>query len=134
MSNSNFARISITLPRELLAAADRAARRLDRSRSWVVAEAVRRYMARDVAELPQRGRAAQAVTEGAAVPYATGLGAYRSAQLEADLALTPEQRVREAEQTARVAELTKPRRRGHHLQLFDQYEDYLDWKRRELTP
>lgn len=36
-----YARIAITLPRELLVAADRRARELDRSRSWVIAEAIR---------------------------------------------------------------------------------------------
>jgi hypothetical protein len=39
-----LARISITIPRELLAEADGAARQLDRSRSWIVADAVRRYL------------------------------------------------------------------------------------------
>ncbi|MGH7528616.1 MAG: ribbon-helix-helix domain-containing protein, partial [Gemmatimonadales bacterium] len=39
----SYARVSITLPREVLAAADRHARELDRPRSWVIAEAVRSY-------------------------------------------------------------------------------------------
>jgi hypothetical protein len=64
-------------------------------------------------------------------PYAAGLGASRLAQLVADLALTPEQRVLEAERTARAAE---ERRRAAGRQVwirsFDRYEDYLDWKRR----
>ncbi|MBA3498014.1 MAG: ribbon-helix-helix protein, CopG family, partial [Gemmatimonadales bacterium] len=34
-----YARISITLPREVLAAADSQAKALDRPRSWVIAEA-----------------------------------------------------------------------------------------------
>ena len=38
-----FARISITLPARVLATADKLAKRLDRSRSWVVAEAIRRF-------------------------------------------------------------------------------------------
>ena len=38
-----YARISITLPAEDLAAADRLAAQQDRSRSWIVAEAIRRY-------------------------------------------------------------------------------------------
>lgn len=63
---------------------------------------------------------------------ASGLGEYRRAQLIADLRLTPEERVRAAEATARVSELLRPARRGEVLQ-FENYEDYLDWKeRREL--
>ena len=39
-----FARSAITLPAEEFAAADRLAAAQDRSRSWIVAEAVRRYV------------------------------------------------------------------------------------------
>ncbi len=40
---SPYARVSITLPREVLAAGDRLARAADRPRSWVIAEAIRIY-------------------------------------------------------------------------------------------
>ena len=40
-----FARIAITLPPETLRAADELAARHDRSRSWIVAEAIRQYAA-----------------------------------------------------------------------------------------
>jgi hypothetical protein len=122
-----IARISVTLPRDVLAAADRCARELDRSRSWVVAEALRRYLA---------GRPPGAVREPAAPPYGTpGLGSSRLAQLQADLALTPEQRVREAESTARVAELAPRAGAVNRVLSFDRYEDYLEWKRfGDLTP
>jgi hypothetical protein len=43
MSSPQYSRISITLPPETLAAADGLARALDRPRSWVVAEAIRRF-------------------------------------------------------------------------------------------
>src|SRR5439155_559777 len=43
-----FTRISITLPRDVLAAADRRARALDRSRSWLIVEALRAYLATPV--------------------------------------------------------------------------------------
>ena len=119
-----LARITITLARDLLAAADRRAKELQRSRSWVVAEALRRYLARP-----------SAVREQVAGPHepspAGALGNYRRAQLEADLALTPEQRVREAERTARVPELAGRKRPGHRVLIFDRYEDYLEWKRWE---
>lgn len=121
-------RISITLPRDLLAAADRRAQALDRPRSWVVVEALREYLGRPAGAVGGR------VREPEPPAYATGLGEQRLKQLEADLALTPERRVVVAEQTARLAELV---RRGgpkpSQLIQFDRYEDYLEWKRREAT-
>lgn len=118
---SAIARVTITLPAELLAAADARARQLDRSRSWVVAEAVRAYLARSV------------VREPTTHPYRSlpGLGEYRLQQLQADLALTPEQRVREAERTAREADVAHGVPRGRGVRCFDRFEDYLEWKRRE---
>lgn len=76
-----YARIAVTLPAHDLAAADQLARTHDRSRSWIIAEAVRRYIAS---------------TE---TPPSPGLGPYRLDQLTRDLALTPEQRVRAGERT-----------------------------------
>ncbi len=95
MSDSKpYARISITLPEQDLAAADALAASLDRPRSWVIAEAIRRYAA------------------GAGTPHhADDLGVARRTQLLRDLALTPEQRVHEADATARLAEqVQEPRR------------------------
>jgi len=43
--SKRYARIAITLPEQDLAAADRMALAKDRSRSWIVAEAIRRYAA-----------------------------------------------------------------------------------------
>jgi hypothetical protein len=59
------------------------------------------------------------------------LGEARLTQLEADLQLSPEERVRLAEQTARVSTLIRPQRRGTRFQSFDRYEDYLAYKREE---
>jgi hypothetical protein len=120
-----FTRISITLPRDVLTAADRRARALDRSRSWLIVEAIRAYLA---------GSASQ-VREPAATPYgvtAPGLGPLRLAQLESDLRLTPERRIRAAEETARLGERVRGTRgRPHRVLSFDRYEDYVDWKRKE---
>jgi hypothetical protein len=118
---STLVRVTVTLPREVLAAADARAAQLDRSRSWVVAEALRAYVTRAV------------VREPVSHPYESrpGLGEYRLQQLAADLALTPEQRVREAEKTAREIELVRGISPGRGVRFFDQYEDYLQWKRRE---
>ena len=125
-------RISITVPRALAAAADRRARDLERSRSWVVSEALRRYLA-----AVGRGRhegawstAVPGASPESGAPVMRDVGDYRRGQLEADLGLTPEGRVRQAEETARVGELAG---RGHgprqYVLTFDRYEDYLEWKR-----
>lgn len=123
-----YARIAITLPQDVLAAADRLAKELDRSRSWVIAEAVRRYAARSGAvSAPDRVREAQSAPYGPV----SGLGESRLAQLRADLELTPEERVKAAEDTARTTD--RPLRGGPagRLILFDRYEDYLEWKKRD---
>jgi hypothetical protein len=113
-------RITITIPRDLVEAADERARDLDRSRSWVLVEALRQYL-----------RAPAGVSEPA-VAYRTRLGSYRTRQLRADLRLTPEQRVREAERTARSVPPAHYRRRDQIL-TFDSFEAYLDWKRDEAA-
>lgn len=115
-----FARIAITLPEKDLASADSLALRHDRSRSWIVAEAIRRYAADD-STAPE-------------VQAENGLGESRRAQLIRDLALTPEARVRAGEETARLTEL-RSKSRTHLLVAFDRYEDFLEWKRsRDLLP
>jgi hypothetical protein len=119
-----FTRISITLPRDVLTAADRRARALDRSRSWLIVEAIRAYLA----ESPSQVREPTP-------PYGVtspGLGPLRLAQLESDLRLTPERRIRAAEESARLGELVrKSHGRRHQVLSFDRYEDYVAWKRTE---
>lgn len=118
-------RISITIPEELLAAADRRAAALDCSRSRLVCEALREHLS--TARLP-----AWTVSEPR-VDYASGLSPGRLEQLEADLALTPEERVRAAEQTALVAELRGPPPQRDRVIGFDRVEDFLAWERREMV-
>ena len=91
-----FSRITITVPRDVLRQADARARDLDRSRSWVVAQALRAFLRTppSAPELPA---------------YLPGLGESRLAQLEADLAETPEARVRAADETLRVSVLVRER-------------------------
>src|SRR2546425_12954305 len=119
-----FTRISITLPREVLAAADRRARGLDRSRSWLIVEAIRVYLA---------GSPSQ-VRESAATPYGVpspGLGPLRLAQLESDLRLTPERRIRAAEETARLrGGGPGAGGRAHPVLSFGRDEGYVGWKRK----
>lgn len=119
-------RISITIPRQLVADLDRLAPKLDRSRSWLVAEAVRQYLARSEEE----GASAQRVREVTRDSYVEhGPGEYRIAQLEADLRLTPEERVREAEATASLAETTRREWDWQGVLVFERYEDYMAWER-----
>lgn len=97
-----------------------------------MAEAVRRYVA--LAEESSAGADSPASLRGTASlpPTAIGLGAARLDQLHRDMALTPEARIREAEETVR---LTTVRQKGRPSQLlmFDRFEDYLEWKRRDLA-
>lgn len=123
-------RITITIAKSLVREVDRLARQLDRSRSWVVSDAVRRYVAAAVPAVSGE----RSVREPERRPYGvvSGLGPSRQTQLEADLTLTPEERVKAAEQTARVPDLVGPApSRRDRILFFDSYEDYLDWKRRE---
>ena len=116
-------RISITLPRDVLQGADRRARQLDRSRSWVIVEALRTYLA----------ASGSSARESAPAPYgvtAPGLGPQRLAQLESDLRLTPEERIRAAEETARLGtRVGRAPARANRLISFDSYQDYVEWKR-----
>jgi len=119
-----FTRISITLPRDVLTAADRRARALDRSRSWLIVEAIRAYLA----ESPSQVRE-PTPSYGVTSP---GLGPLRLAQLESDFRLTPERRIRAAEESARLGELVrKSHGRRHQVLSFYRYEDYVAWKRTE---
>lgn len=106
-----YARIAITLPHNDLAAADRLAAQHDRSRSWIVAEAIRRYAAEEEEE---------------AGTSASPLGKSRTIQLRADAGLSPNQRVAEADEVATVGPppgaITAPR-------MFNSFDAFLAWRR-----
>jgi len=124
-----IARISITIPADVLKLADQLASQMDRSRSWVVGEAVRRFGA----ATPPAGTAA-VVREIAAAPYVArrpGLGDQRLVQLRSDMALSVDERVKAAEESNRLDRELRPVCRGARLTFFDRFEDYLDWKRYE---
>jgi predicted transcriptional regulator len=114
---SKLTRITITLPRDLVAAADARAQRLDRSRSWVLVEALRAY-------LPPAG-----VQEPVHAYGAGEVATARRRLLIADLQLSPAERLHQAEDIARLAQTAK--RRGRRAQVigFDSYEDYDQWKK-----
>jgi hypothetical protein len=110
-----YARISITLPREVLAAADSQAKALDRPRSWIIAEAIRSY---------RGGPASQPVAPAGAVEVA----AARRRHLLADLDLTPEERLRQAAALLRLAPRSGQSRRTQIIG-FDSHEDFATWKK-----
>lgn len=119
-----LARISITLPRDLVAAADRRARELDRSRSWVVAEAVRDYLGRPGGAVRELN-----VDYGAPVDAAREVAEARRRHLLADLKLEPAERLRRAEELVRLAWKVHGRRRRPQVIGFDSYEDFYVWKK-----
>ncbi len=109
MSAPKYARIAITLPPDDLAAADRLAAAHDRSRSWIVAEALRQYVAR--------------------ADSSAALGASRHAQVVRDLQHTAEARIRDAEQREVLSvdpehadSLETPLR-------FASYDEFAAWRR-----
>ena len=133
--SKHYARIAITLPEKDLQAADRLARAQDRSRSWVIAEAVRRFASQQAAGGPEGGAPSRVAeptsgssgSSGSSGTPVAGLGSYRLDQLQRDMKLTPEQRVLAAEETLHQVGPLRPRR--HHVLAFDRYEDFLDWKK-----
>lgn len=125
-----YSRISITLPKNVLAAADKRARELDRPRSWVVAEALRAYLGSALAGGPSPGR----VSEASEIVYAAReVAEARARHLAAELKLSPEERLRRAEQLGRLAR--QAQRRGPRQQIigFDTYEDFYEWKKARLV-
>jgi ribbon-helix-helix CopG family protein len=121
-----YARIAITLPKDLVAAADRRARELDRSRSRVIAEALRTYLATSHRAAPPAH-----VREAVTPAYGSdAIGSARRAQLERDLARSPAERLRIAEEAARTARtISRGRGRRHQVIGFDSYDDFYEWKK-----
>ncbi len=131
-----LARISVTVPGSLVAAADRRARELERSRSWVVAEALRRHLQSDydVDRTASADQSAEprrrAVREAAPHPYAEAeVAEARRRHLAAELALSPAARLHRAEELGRLALQSQGRGRRQQIIGFDSYEDYYQWKR-----
>lgn len=122
-----LARISITLPRAVVADADRRAAELDRSRSWVVVEALRAY-------LTQRAGGGNRVAEDTPPPYEVRQVAdARRRHLEADLSLPPAERLHRAEDLGRLARRARGTPRRQQIIGFDSYEDFHEWKKGRLA-
>ena len=115
-------RISITLPKDVLVAADKRARQVDRSRSWLIVEAIRAYLA---------APASAAVREADAPAYAVReVADARRRHLLADLQRSPAERLRRVEDLVRLARQVRPRRRPRQQVIgFDSYEDFYEWKK-----
>ena len=105
-----YARIAITLPAPDLAAADRLAAELDRSRSWIIAESVRRY-----------------VSEANTIASAIRVGPSRAEQLRRDLALTATERVLDAETVAVARGSASPD--SEQPRIFPSYGAFEVWRR-----
>jgi len=117
-----ISRISITIPADVLRLANQMASQLDRSRSWVMGEAVRRMA---------QASSNSVVREPIANPYAgheAEMETARLRRLKADLATTPEQRLRDAEELVRLGRMVRPSRNRSQIIGFDSYEDYDRWK------
>jgi hypothetical protein len=129
-----YARIAITLPKHLVAAADRRARELDRSRSRVIAEALRAYLTAPAAP-PAPPATPSQVREAVRPAYGSdAVGSARRAQLERDLARTPAERLRIAEEATRTARALRPARGCRHQIIgFDSYQDFYEWKKSQLA-
>ena len=136
MNDMALARVTVTVPAALLKEADRRANALDRSRSWVVAEALRRLLAgRDDAggaggggggaRVPAMGR------EDAPAPHAApaaDIARARLRHLEAELALPPAARLERAEELGRLARSRQRRGRRQQVIGFESWDDYDLWK------
>jgi hypothetical protein len=125
-----LARISITVAKALVAAADRRARALGRSRSWVIAQALRESLAVATASPPAERPPLGRVAEAGAPPYAAReVAEARHRRLVSELALPPRERLRQAEELASLAEAARPSGRRLQVLGFDSYEDYYEWKK-----
>ncbi len=116
-------RISITLPKDVLEAADKRARAVDRSRSWVIVEAARAYLA---------APASSRVRDAAVPAYAAvqEVADARRQHLLADLKRSPAERLRRVEELGRLARQVRPRRAPREQVIgFDSYEDFYEWKK-----
>src|SRR5574341_251016 len=121
-----YVRVSITLPRDLATAVDKRARALDRSRSWLVAHALRQYLSASVATPTSPDR----VREPPPPVYATReVAEARTRHLAAEMQLPAEERLLRAEQLGQLARQAQRRGRRHQIIAFETYEDFYEWKK-----
>jgi hypothetical protein len=126
MKRPRIARISMTLPADLLRQTDQEAKRLGRSRSWVIAEALRRMQAGTGAA---PGLVREATTASPYLAVHEEMEVARDRRLRAALALSPAERLRQASELLRLARAVRPARSRTQVIAFDTFEDYWLWKR-----
>lgn len=107
MTKPQLERVTITIPQPLLAAADDLAARLDRSRSWIVAEAVRRLVSSESVITPletplPRPVAVAPTSSPKAAPTPSWLP-----RLSKAVSLTPAARLKAAEDRSHPARLVE---------------------------
>lgn len=128
MTRQKIERISITLPADVLRLADREAKRLNRPRSWVIAEALRGYQSTIDGPVAH----ADTVRESVSSPYgavAGDLAEGKDRRLRLALSWTPAERLRRAEQLVRLARAVRPRRERKQIVAFETFEEFWQWKR-----
>jgi hypothetical protein len=128
MKRPRIARISMTLPADLLRQTDQEAKRLGRSRSWVIAEALRRMQAGTGAGAGP-GLVREATTASPYVAVQEEMEVARDRRLRAALALSPGERLRQANELLRLARAVRPARNRTQVIAFDTFEDFWLWKR-----
>lgn len=118
-------RISMTIPGDVLRQADRLARQWSRSRSWVISEAIRQLEGK-----PGTSPAPSLVAEPGALEYATTAIAHaRTDQLRRNLALSPAERLRQADSLVNLARAVRRRSARRQVIGFDSLEDFAQWKK-----
>lgn len=121
-SRAQLARTSITLPQRELSTADRLAAALDRSRSWVFAEAIRRWGAKAPGPDPSPAvRPAEPTTPpGPDLPPAV--------DLKTALQLSDTARLQKSQELTARFRRAHPRAGRMQIIAFESQEDFLAWK------
>ncbi|MBL8987988.1 MAG: hypothetical protein JNJ80_17075 [Gemmatimonadetes bacterium] len=127
MAKHPLSRISMTIPADVLWQADQLAHLWNRSRSWVISEAVRRLAAEPVTAMPGLGLVAEAAVPTSEAVAAVAEG--RMAQIRASLALSPADRLQRAESLVSLSRAVHPRARRNQVIGFDTLEDFALWKK-----
>lgn len=118
-------RISMTIPGEVLRQADLLARRWSRSRSWVISEAIRQLAAE-----PGSSAVPSVVAEPSVPGYAAAeIARARTTQLQRNLALSPAERLRQAEGLVNLGRAVRRRPARRQIIAFDTLEDFARWKK-----
>ena len=117
-------RISMTIAPDVLEAADRLAGRWGRSRSWVISEALRRLAAQPIESAWPAAVAEPLQNEGF-----VAVASVKADQLRRTAALSPADRLREAESLVRLGRAARPRHRRAQVVGFATLDDFAQWKK-----